>query len=135
MRRFSLLLAILAGTAGCAHNKNYVSVDGAVLGRVVIYRNGVAFYERSAKLEDGKVAVHVPRDRVDDFLKSLTVVDKATRKPISVSIPRQQADDGNYLTMLLETPDEKDADVLLTYVTDSPSWKPSYRRSDERRVG
>jgi hypothetical protein len=127
MRRFSLLLAILAGTAACAHNKNYVAVDGAVLGRVVIYRNGVAFYERSARLEDGKVAVHVPRDRVDDFLKSLTVVDKATRKPISVSIPRQQADDGNYLTMLLETPDQKDADVLLTYVTDSPSWKPSYR--------
>ena len=127
MRRFSLLLAILAGTAACAHKQNFVSVDGAVLGRVVIYRNGVAFYERSARLEDGKVAVHVPRDRVDDFLKSLTVVDKATRKPISVSIPRQQADDGNYLTMLLETPDRTNADVLLTYVTDSPAWKPSYR--------
>src|ERR1043165_5612525 len=136
MRRFSSLLAILAGAAaGCAHHQNHISVDGAVLGRVVIYRNGVAFYERSAHLDDGRVAVHVPRDRVDDFLKSLTVVDQATRKPLSVSIPRQQADDGNYLTMLLETPDEKDADVLLTYVTDSPSWKPSYRRSDERRVG
>src|SRR6478736_596351 len=116
MRRFSMLLAILAG---CAHTQNHISVDGAVLGRVVIYRNGVAFYERSARLEDGRVAVHVPRDRVDDFLKSLTVVDKATKKPLSVSIPRQQADDGNYLTMLLETPDHANADVLLTYVTES----------------
>ncbi|HUS30291.1 MAG TPA: hypothetical protein VMZ53_17405, partial [Kofleriaceae bacterium] len=130
MHRFSLLLAFLgsaAAVAGCAHHQNHISVDGAVLGRVVIYRNGVAFYERSARLEDGKVAVHVPRDRVDDFLKSLTVIDKATKQPLSVSLPRQQADDGNYLTMLLETPEKSNAEVLLTYVTDSPAWKPSYR--------
>ena len=64
-------------------------VDGAVLGRVVIYRNGVAFYERHATVEDGKLTVHVPRDRVDDFLKSLTVVDPTTRKPLSVTHPSQ----------------------------------------------
>ncbi|HET9986896.1 MAG TPA: carboxypeptidase regulatory-like domain-containing protein, partial [Kofleriaceae bacterium] len=98
-----------------------------MLGRVVIYRNGVAFYERRAKVVDGKLAIHVPRDRVDDFLKSLTVVDPTTRKPLSVSIPRKEADDGSYLTMTLETPDRKRADVLLTYVTEAPAWKPSYR--------
>ncbi len=99
-----------------------------MLGRVVIYRNGVAFYERSAKVLDGKVSVHVPRERVDDFLKSLTVVDPVTRKPLAVSIPRQEADDGSYLTMTLETTDAaQNGNVLLTYVTESPAWKPSYR--------
>src|SRR5450755_756555 len=123
MHRYSLLVALLSG---CLHHAPVVAVDGAVLGRVVIYRNGVAFYERKATVENGQLSVHVPRDRVDDFLKSLTVVDPTTKKPISVSIPRKEADDGSYLTMTLETPN-KHADVLLTYVTEAPAWKPSYR--------
>lgn len=125
MRRFSLLLALLSGCL--FHHTTHTSVDGAVLGRVVVYRNGVAFYERKATVHDGKLEVHVPRDRVDDFLKSLTVVDPATKKPLSVSIPRKEADDGSYLTMTLETPERQHADVLLTYVTEAPAWKPSYR--------
>src|SRR5882757_10061739 len=80
-------------------------VDGGVLGRVVVYRNGVAFYERHATVEDGTLTVHVPRDRVDDFLKSLTVVDPATRRPLAVTIPRREAEGGSYLTMTLETPE------------------------------
>src|SRR3954467_13193039 len=125
MRRSSLLVAMLAG---CLHSSsNHKSIDGAGLGRVVIYSNGVAFYERRAKVEDGKLTVHVPRDRVDDFLKSLTVVDPATRKPLSVTIPRKEADDGSYLTMTLDTAQLRHADVLLTYVTEAPAWKPSYR--------
>src|SRR4051794_24933904 len=127
MRRFSLLLAILSG---CLHTHSHIAVDGAVLGRVVVYRNGVAFYERNATIEDGKLAVHVPRDRVDDFLKSLTVVDRATGNPLSVTIPRKESDDGNYLTMMLETAEAgapAHEDVLLRYVTEAPAWKPSYR--------
>src|SRR5262247_2578342 len=112
MRRFSLLALVIAA---CAHGPRHISVEGAVLGRVVIYRNGVAFYERTAKVIDGRVSVHVPRERVDDFLKSLTVVDPVTRKPLAVSIPRKEADDGSYLTMTLETPDRQNANVLLTY--------------------
>src|SRR3569623_1675281 len=124
MRRLSILVALLSG---CLHHHTHTSVDGAVLGRVVVYRNGVAFYARRARIENGRLEVHVPRDRVDDFLKSLTVVDPATRQPLSVAIPRKEADDGSYLTMLLELPDRKQADVLLTYVTEAPAWKPSYR--------
>src|SRR5450432_1149301 len=124
MHRHTLLVALLSG---CLHSSPPAgAIDGAVLGRVVIYRNGVAFYERKATVENGQLSVHVPRDRVDDFLKSLTVVDPATRTTISVSIPRKEADDGSYLTMTLETP-QKHADVLLTYVTEAPAWKPSYR--------
>ncbi|MBL0213820.1 MAG: carboxypeptidase-like regulatory domain-containing protein [Myxococcales bacterium] len=125
MRTLRITIAALV-FAACAHPKAG-HVDGGVLGRVVVYRNGVAFYERHARVENGKLTVHVPRDRVDDFLKSLTVVDPATRKPLSVTIPRKEADDGSYLTMTLETAGLAHADVLLTYVTEAPAWKPSYR--------
>ena len=126
MRNHLLLVAALALGVGC-HHRASSHVDGGVLGRVVIYRNGVAFYERNATVNNGRVVVRVPRDRVDDFLKSLTVVDRTSRKPLAVTIPRDQADDGSYLTMTLETPDAKHAQVLLTYVTEAPAWKPSYR--------
>jgi len=125
MRTLRLAIAALV-FAGCLRSSPS-HVDGGVLGRVVVYRNGVAFYERRAVVTDGKLTVHVPRDRVDDFLKSLTVVDPVTRKPLSVTIPRKEADDGSYLTMTLETTDVRRAEVLLTYVTEAPAWKPSYR--------
>ena len=126
--RTRAFLAVLAAASGChLHDRSHSAVDGAVLGRVVIYRNGVAFYERKANAHDGQLTVHVPRDRVDDFLKSLTVTDPSTGKPLSVTIPRKEDYDGSSLTMTLETPDNPNAEVLLTYVTEAPAWKPSYR--------
>ena len=113
---------------GCGpKHASFVKVDNVALGRVVVYRNGVAFYERRATVTGGTLTVSVPRDRVDDFLKSLTVVDAISGKPLPVSIPRQQADDGEYLVMTLQLPSKDKADVVLTYVTEAPSWKPSYR--------
>src|SRR6478735_7610291 len=114
--------------AGCGpKHASFVKVDSVSLGRVVVYRNGVAFYERRATVTGGTLTVSVPRDRVDDFLKSLTVVDAISGNPLPVSIPRDQAAEGNYLVMKLQLPTKDKADVVLTYVTESPSWKPSYR--------
>src|SRR5512143_4176053 len=98
MRRLLFLAAIAA--CGPKHS-NYVKVDDVALGRVVIYRNGVAFYERRATVAGGTLTVSVPRERVDDFLKSLTVVDAISRQPLPVSIPRQQTEGGTNLIMKL----------------------------------
>jgi hypothetical protein len=117
-----------AVAAGCgATAKSFVKVDDVALGRVVVYRNGVAFYERSAQVVGGHLQVKVPRDRVDDFLKSLTVVDAKSGHPVPVSFPRQEGDDGGNVTMNLEMPSNGPADLRLTYVTEAPAWKPSYR--------
>ena len=70
---------LAAAIAGCGpKHSNFVKVDDVALGRVVIYRNGVAYYERRATVKGGALTVSVPRDRVDDFLKSLTVDRKST---------------------------------------------------------
>jgi hypothetical protein len=119
---------LAAAAAGCGpKHASFVKVDDVSLGRVVIYRNGVAFYERRATVAGGTLTVSVPRDRVDDFLKSLTVVDAISRTPLPVSIPRQQTEDGTNLVMKLQLPSKNTAEVVLTYVTESPAWKPSYR--------
>jgi hypothetical protein len=127
MRKRLAGFLLAAAIAGCGpKHASFVKVDDVALGRVVIYRNGVAYYERRATVMGGTLTVSVPRDRVDDFLKSLTVVDAISRKPLPVSIPRQQ-DDGSFLVMRLQLPTKDRADVVLTYVTESPAWKPSYR--------
>jgi hypothetical protein len=127
MRKRLAGFLLAAAIAGCGpKHANFVKVDDVALGRVVIYRNGVAYYERRATVMGGMLTVSVPRDRVDDFLKSLTIVDAISRKPLPVSIPRQQ-DDGAFLVMKLQLPTKDKADVVLTYVTESPAWKPSYR--------
>src|SRR5215510_9076004 len=97
-RLAGFLLAVAAAACGPKH-ASFVKVDSVALGRVVIYRNGVAFYERRATVNGGTLTVSVPRERVDDFLKSLTVVDAASGKPLPVSIPRQQTEDGGHLVM------------------------------------
>src|SRR5689334_192156 len=128
MRKRLAGFLLAAAIAGCGpKHASFVKVDDVALGRVVVYRNGVAFYERRATVTGGVLTVSVPRDRVDDFLKSLTVVDAISRKPLPVAIPRQQANEGNYLVMKLQLPSKNTAEVVLTYVTESPAWKPSYR--------
>ncbi|HEY4239384.1 MAG TPA: hypothetical protein VGM88_06185 [Kofleriaceae bacterium] len=125
MRTLTSALAAIAFAAGC-HSMKLDHTTGGTLGRVVVYRNGVAYYERTAQVTDGTLAVHVPRERVDDFLKSLKVRDERTGKPIAVTIPRKQEGSGGYLTMTLET-QRKAGNVVITYVTEAPAWKPSYR--------
>ncbi len=127
MNRLRILLmaaAIASIASGCAHT-DIIAAPEAPLGRVVVYRNGVAYFERHARV-DGSLSLEVPRGRVDDFLKSLTVVDASDGTPLAISYrtPRESA--GSVVTMEIELPPGP-RDVRITYVTESPAWKPSYR--------
>ena len=80
------ILTLGLGLSACGATHDFVKTD-ATLGRVVVYRNGVAFFERTATLEGNELRMSVPRDKVDDFLKSLTVRDAATNKSLPISFP------------------------------------------------
>src|SRR5437667_12912795 len=87
MRSRTLIAASLLalGGTGCGGARtSYVRSPDTVLGRVVIYRNGVAYFERSATVEGDTLRLAVPAERVDDFLRSLTVVDADTGQPAPV---------------------------------------------------
>ncbi len=120
-----LLLASLA--SGCASSLHTAPIrTEAALGRVVIYRNGVAYFERRATVRGNELRLDVPGQRLDDFLKSLTVVDVKTGKLVAISFPTLE-DQADEVTIQLELPKEGSHDLKITYVTESPSWKPSYR--------
>lgn len=121
--------AVPAALPACGpKHATFIKVDDVALGRVVVYRNGVAYYERRATVRDGQLTVEVPRERVDDFLKSLTVMDANSGRPLPISIPRDpDLSGGPTLQMTLRLAETAATDVVLTYVTEAPAWKPSYR--------
>lgn len=124
-----LFACALPALSACGQkHATFVKVDDVALGRVVVYRNGVAYYERRATVMDGQLTIEVPRERVDDFLKSLTVMDARSGKPLPISIPRDPDNSGGpTFQMTLRLAETAPTDVVLTYVTESPAWKPSYR--------
>ena len=70
--------------------KEHVNTDAA-LGKVIIYRNGVAYFERRAQVEGDHLSLTVPATRVDDFLKSLTVVGRQDRRSAAGLVPNRGA--------------------------------------------
>lgn len=129
LRPIATMILVACGTlgnAGCAASPVPPPiVSKASLGRVIIYRNGVAFFERYAAPHEKELTLRVPAERVDDFLKSLTIIDKKTGETMPVSYPtRRQA--GDEVEMTIELP-KKHNGLTISYVTESPAWKPSYR--------
>ena len=125
MRAHAITTLLLAALAAPGCRKQAIEVPEAPLGRVIVYRNGVAYFERHAMVED-ELTLEVPGDRVDDFLKSLTVVDAKTDKPLALSYPTHHAAGGGSVVMRIPLPKGR-RDVRIAYVTESPAWKPSYR--------
>ena len=133
LRSTLLALLLCASSLGCAHKVGPVETDAA-LGRVVVYRNGVAYFERSARVTGSTLALNVPDARIDDLLKSLRVTDAKTGEafPISYRTGRQA---GGNTEMLIQLPGVGPHHVKLTYVTESPAWKPTYRLKLDPKEG
>lgn len=57
------------------------------LDRVVLYRNGVGYFERTGTVAGDVLTLKVRKDQVNDLLKSLTVVERSSGRAVSVSMP------------------------------------------------
>lgn len=127
MKRWLLIPGALL-LLGCGTTTSFVKSETTTLGRVVIYRNGVAYFERYAELSDDNLKLAVPAERVDDFLKSLTVVDAQTGTPAPVAYPTDLPRSATGLIdMKITLPGPRPHKIRLSYVTEAPAWKSSYR--------
>ena len=122
-----LVPLFLLSLAACSSGSSFVRAE-APLGRVVIYRNGIAYFERRAEVNGDGLRLSVPADKVDDFLKSLTVVDATTGKPAPISYPTTVPGATTGLVdMEIRLPDAGSHELQLSYISEAPAWKPSYR--------
>jgi hypothetical protein len=75
---------------GCndAARAKYPTADSQLkLSRVVLYRNGIGYFERVGEVDGDVLTIKVRKDQVNDLLKSLTVVERESGKAVSVSMP------------------------------------------------
>src|SRR5678816_552788 len=86
--RVSLLSIAIA--AGCA-TPPPVSVPGLNLRKVVIYRNGVGYFERGGRVDSDSVQFKVRKDEVGDFLATLAVLERGGSSVRSASFPMDVA--------------------------------------------
>ena len=84
----SLVGAALAGCAPQARSR-FPTADAPPLelNRVVLYRNGVGYFERTGRIDGDVLTIKVRKDQVNDLLKSLTVVERKSGRAVSVSMP------------------------------------------------
>jgi hypothetical protein len=61
--------------------------------RVVLYQNGVGYFERRGKLDGNVFALQARPAQINDLLKSLTVIDLSQGRAVSVSLPLEQRGD------------------------------------------
>src|SRR5664279_2407242 len=87
----ALGLAVLFSPA-CATSPP-VTAQGLALKRVVIYRNGVAYFEREGRVAGDRVSFRVRGDEVGDFLASFSVMEKGGSSVRAASFPLHREDD------------------------------------------
>ena len=85
---FLLLLITIAATACSSSRLKYPSADATLrLSRVVLYRNGIGYFEREGRVDGDVLRLKVRKDQINDLLKSLTVVKRDGGQALSVSMP------------------------------------------------
>lgn len=149
-----LLLLCLASTFGCARGPN-VSSD-LPLRRVVVYRNGVGYFERAGEVDADQVKFRMRGRMVGDFLATLAIVERgggsvrSASFPIDVKDPKSEAPpepppelrgmlkpwpsekpedkpDPNKLRDVVLSLDGEKHELSIGYVAETPVWRPSYR--------
>jgi hypothetical protein len=143
IRRLSPLLALLLIT-GCGRQA-VVTTDAIPLRRVVVYRNGVAYFERAGHVEEDEVRFKMKESEVGDFLATLAVIEKGGSSVRSAAFPLKApeeeeddrddktkprpktADEKRGLKKVVLALDGKAHDLEIGYVAASPVWRPSYR--------
>ncbi len=109
------------------------------LRKVVLYQNGIGYFEHSGKAVDDKLQLSVRRSELDDALKTLTIVSTAGDgvSPRHGTVHTQTGDvaaakkkDPNNLRsvpMRVEIPKAGGETLRVSYSVPTPIWKATYR--------
>jgi hypothetical protein len=125
--------------AGCGQGA--VVSSNLPLKRVVIYRNGVAYFERAGHVEEDEVRFKMKKTEVGDFLSSLAVIERGGSSVRSAAFPlnrpkkgekekpeyKKTEDEKKGLEQVVLALDGKAHDLEIGYVAEAPVWRPSYR--------
>ena len=123
----------LFGAFGCARRPPGETGPSLPLRRVVVYRNGVGYFERQGHVEGEAVNFRVTQAEVGDFLATLAVMEQGGSSVRSAAFPMPEEQVG-------DTPpdparrrnvrlalDGREHDLTVGYTVETPIWRPTYR--------
>ncbi len=94
MRQATLIAAtLLTAASGCAGSQIVEPAAELRVTKVVLYQNGVGYFERRGTISGRDLELRVRPDQINDVLKSLTVLDLSGSVASSVSLPVERSGD------------------------------------------
>jgi hypothetical protein len=130
----SAALAVLVTAQGCARGPAVLTETTLPIRRVVVYRNGVGYFERHGRVEGESVGFRVLQSDVGDFLATLAVMERGGSSVRAAAFPMPDdavegappPDPRARRTVSLSL-DGRDHDLVVGYTVETPIWRPSYR--------
>lgn len=141
MRRH-LVGLVLASALSVGCGRSAIVSSKLPVKRVVVYRNGVAYFERAGTVDDEEVRFKMRETEVGDFLATLAVMERGGSSVRSAAFPIKidEDEEDEPKPRAKMTPEEKrglkdvvlhldgeEHDLRIGYVAESPVWRPSYR--------
>lgn len=124
----SLVAATALAIGGCGAARGPSSE--VALSRVVLYQNGLGYFERRGTIEGDRLPLRFAAREVDDVLGTLTVLDaRGERTVVSASVPERSESEsaGDEVTLEMRMPDRRARDLVVTYALPTPAWRAAYR--------
>ena len=129
------MLACVALAAGCGRGPQVQSE--LPIKRVVVYRNGVAYFERAGHVDRDDVRFKMRQTEVGDFLATLAVMEQGGSSVRSAAFPLKddsgkakdpkEEDKDTALRTVVLSLDGRAHDLQVGYIAAAPVWRPSYR--------
>ncbi|MCC6553977.1 MAG: OmpA family protein [Polyangiaceae bacterium] len=129
--------ALAAGLSGCAAAPSPGPSRDLRLRHVVLYQNGIGYFERTGVLRQDRLRLSFREREIDDVLKSLVVVEEGLgpkEKPSTISalLPQAARVDGarddeaeTWVDLVLSPPTRRS--VSIAYAVPTAAWKATYR--------
>jgi len=127
-------LGLLASSLGCAAPLAEGPSKNLRLRHVVLYQNGLGYFERTGEMTNERLALKLREREVDDVLKSVVVVEEGlgpneTPATVSALLPRSGRGEGPEEPTELElvfSPRPRHP-VSIAYAVPTAAWKATYR--------
>ncbi|MBP47879.1 MAG: hypothetical protein CMH53_08055 [Myxococcales bacterium] len=91
--RGGLALALLMTCSSCLSSSGVADADKLSISKVVLYQNGVGYFERKGQVSGSEFSIRVRPDQINDVLKSLTILERGGSRASSVSFPVERSSD------------------------------------------
>jgi outer membrane protein OmpA-like peptidoglycan-associated protein len=120
MRTLACLVSLYA--IGCAP----AARPGLRLRKVVLYQNGIGYFERAGAIGGETLRLSFPKPELDDVLKTLTVIDRDGAGVATVAV-RETAPSARTVELDVQMAANRLHDLFIAYAVPTPTWKAAYR--------